>query len=74
MGDLKVFTLEEAAAILKVNKRFLYPYLEAGKLKGAKIGRAWRITEEDLRDFISKGAPVMDANRRNKEPKTDKEA
>lgn len=64
MSDLKVYTLEEAAAILKVNKRFLYPYLDSGKLQGARIGKAWRITEEALREFISKDAPVMEANRR----------
>ena len=69
MESVKVYTLSEAASILKVNKRFLYPYLEAGALKGAKIGRAWRISEESLRDFLSMGAPILDANRRK--PKTE---
>lgn len=64
MESVKVYTLAEAATILKVNKRFLYPYLEAGALKGAKIGRAWRISEDALRDFLSMGAPILDANRR----------
>lgn len=64
MAELKVYTLEETAAILKVNKRFLYPYLDSGNLQGAKIGRAWRITEEAIRSFLSNGAPILEANRR----------
>ena len=71
MAELKVYTLTETAAILKVNKRFLYPYLEAGALKGAKIGRAWRITEDAIRDFLSTGAPILDENRNKARAKMD---
>ena len=71
MADLKVYTLTEVANILKVNKRFLYAYLETGALKGAKIGRAWRITEDAVRDFLFTGAPILDENRNKTRAKAD---
>ena len=64
MESITAYTIEEAAAILKVRTRFLYPYLQKGELKGVKIGNAWRISGEALRSFLSTGAPIMDANRR----------
>ena len=65
MDTVKNYTIEEAANILKVSKRFLYPYVKSGTLRGVKIGRAWRISEDALRDFLLMGAPVHDANRRH---------
>lgn len=55
MTDIKVYTLEEVADILKLSKRTVYQYLQTGKLKGVKLGKAWRISAENLRDFLSGG-------------------
>lgn len=55
MEDIKVYTLEEVADILKVTKRSLYNYIQAGKLKAIKVGRYWRVSEESLKAFISNG-------------------
>lgn len=64
MADIKVFTLDEVADILKVTKRTLYNYVKAGKLPAVKIGKYWRISEESLQAFISTGTPILDENRR----------
>ena len=64
MADIKVFTLDEVADILKVTKRTLYNYVKAGKLPAVKIGKYWRVSEESLRAFISTGTPILEENRR----------
>ena len=64
MADIKVYTLDEICEILKVTKRTMYNYIRAGKLKAVKMGKYWRVTEENLRAFIEAGSPVVNANRR----------
>lgn len=64
MADIKVFTLDEVADILKVTKRTLYNYVKAGKLPAVKIGKYWRVSEESLQAFVSNGTPIVDANKR----------
>lgn len=54
MSDLKLYTPEEVAKILKVTPRTVRGYLRKGELKGAKIGREWRVTEEQVREFLAK--------------------
>ena len=64
MADIKVFTLDEVADILKVTKRTLYNYVKAGKLHAVKMGKYWRVSEESLQAFISTGTPILEENRR----------
>lgn len=58
MDNLKVYTLDEVAEILKVTKRTLYNYLKAGTLPAVKIGKSYRITEANLQEFISRDTPA----------------
>ena len=55
MAEIKVYTLDEVADILKVTKRTLYTYLRTGKLQAVKLGKYWRVSEENLQSFISTG-------------------
>ena len=64
MADLKVYTLEEVCDILKVTKRTVYRYIKADKLHAVKMGKYWRVSEENLKAFIETGTPVLDENRR----------
>lgn len=64
MADIKVYTLDEVADILKVTKRTLYNYVKEGKLTAVKMGKYWRVSEENLQAFISIGSPVLECNRR----------
>lgn len=64
MADIKVYTLDEVADILKVTKRTLYTYVKEGKLPAVKMGKYWRVSQDTLEAFISTGTPVADANRR----------
>ncbi|HZX12816.1 MAG TPA: helix-turn-helix domain-containing protein [Thermodesulfobacteriota bacterium] len=51
---LKLYNLDELSKVLKVNKVTLRGYIEQGRLKAVKIGRSYRVTEEDLREFLLK--------------------
>ena len=42
------FTVDEAADFLKVNRKTVLKLLNEGKIKGAKIGRDWRISKAEL--------------------------
>lgn len=64
MADIKVYTLDEVADILKVTKRTLYNYVKADKLHAVKMGKYWRVTEESLQAFLSTGTPILEENRR----------
>lgn len=51
--DIKLYTLHDLQPILGVTYRTLQNYIKDGKLKGAKIGGKWRVTEENLRKFLN---------------------
>ncbi len=70
MAELKVYTLEEVCEILSITKRTVYNYIKAGNLHAFKMGKCWRVTEENLRAFTETGTPVLNENRR-KENQTD---
>jgi excisionase family DNA binding protein len=44
----EVLTIEEAAARLKLKPQTVRDWLNAGKLKGVKLGRVWRVDAEAL--------------------------
>jgi len=49
----KLLTIKEVAEFLRVSKRSVNRYIEAGKLKASKIGQ-WRIFQKDLEEFLQK--------------------
>ncbi|PIS04655.1 MAG: excisionase [Candidatus Buchananbacteria bacterium CG10_big_fil_rev_8_21_14_0_10_42_9] len=56
MADFKykLLTTEEVAEIFKVNLRTVYRWIDAGKLRAAKIGhKTYRIYEHDVVKFIN---------------------
>lgn len=55
MSDLKMYTLDEVADILKVTKRTLYNYVKSGSLPAVKVGKYWRVSEKNLQIFIDNG-------------------
>ena len=53
---MEIYDVKGVAQLLKLTERTIYSYLENGKLKGAKIGKYWRITDQDIRDFLTDNA------------------
>lgn len=55
MEDIKIYNAIEVADLLHVTRRSVYSWIKGGKLKATKIGKAWIVTDENLRDFLNKG-------------------
>ena len=51
----KLYTLQEVADILRVTKQTLYNNIRKGKLQANKVGKEYRITEEQLQDIVENG-------------------
>jgi excisionase family DNA binding protein len=57
MTDQQLLTPEQVAERLQISRWTVMDYLRSGKLKGHKVGRLWRIKEQDLEDFLE-GEPT----------------
>lgn len=49
---MNLLTPGEVAETLKVSPETIRRFLREGEMKGIKVGRHWRIKEEDLKDYI----------------------
>ncbi len=61
----KILTPEEAAEALSVSVFTIKKWLRAGKLKGVKAGRVWRIREKDLIEFLDESQKKQEEKRRS---------
>ena len=53
--ELKLYNPQEVADILRVSRQTVYNYIHAGKLKSVNHGKACRISEKDLKEFLQSG-------------------
>ena len=67
MADLKVYTMEEVSELLSVSIKTVYKYIHEGLLPAVRVGKYWRITEDGLREFLTRGTSSA-----KKEPKKGK--
>ena len=51
--ESELLTPDEVGARLKITTQTVKDWLREGKIKGFKMGRLWRIKEEDLEAFIA---------------------
>ncbi len=47
-----IMTFAQCQSILHIGKNTLLDMLHSGRLQGFKIGSRWRITREELEEFI----------------------
>lgn len=50
---IQTYTLSETADILKVTQRTVLNYIYRGEMKASKLGKNWRIEEEEIRTFLN---------------------
>lgn len=50
----KLFTSEELAEVLKINKQTVLRFIRENKIKAVKIGREYRVKESDYNNYINK--------------------
>jgi excisionase family DNA binding protein len=56
-----VLTSEQAAAVLQLTRRTITNMLDRGDLRGAKIGKEWRISRAELLRFVEGDALLVRA-------------
>ena len=54
----RLFSVEDTAERLGVSKWTITDWIKAGRLKGIKIGKFWRVRESDLEAFIANPPPL----------------
>ena len=51
---MNIYTVEEVADLLKIKPETVRLMLRDNELNGFKAGKAWRVTEDDLKKYIQK--------------------
>lgn len=63
---MEFYTLRDVSEMLHVSMTTIYRYVKEGRLTPAKIGNSYRVTEEDLREFVDRGKAATRARRAEK--------
>jgi excisionase family DNA binding protein len=58
----RLFSIEEVAERLGMSRYTIAEWLRSGRLKGRRIGRFWRVKENDLEAFIDNPPPCSRAS------------
>jgi excisionase family DNA binding protein len=52
MKSTQFYTCEEVAEMLRLNIMTIYRYIKAGRLQAHKFGKDYRITSDELKQFL----------------------
>lgn len=52
MTDRGFLTVEQVSELLQVHWQTVLNYIKSGKIKAIKLGKGYRISKEDLNQFI----------------------
>lgn len=48
----KFYTIDQVANILEMHHKTIRKFIKDGKLKANKVGKQWRVSQEDLNNFM----------------------
>ena len=54
ISDVKFLTIAEVAAMMRVSKMTVYRLVHSGELPAVRVGRSFRVTEDDVDDYLRK--------------------
>lgn len=58
-NNMKIYTIEEVADLLTLKPTTVRAMLRDKEINGFKAGKAWRVTEDDLKKYIqSQGGSI----------------
>ena len=52
----KFLKIEEIAELLRVSRTTIFKLLWTKRLNGYQVGKQWRITEQDVKDYLDKNS------------------
>ncbi len=58
IGKIRLYSLKELSKRLDVNIVTLRAYISTGRLKGAKMGVQWMVSEDNLREYFNKNSSL----------------
>jgi excisionase family DNA binding protein len=58
IGKIRLYSLKELSKRLDVNIVTLRAYIRTGRLKGAKMGVQWMVSEDNLREYFNKNSTL----------------
>ncbi len=67
----KFLTTEQVANILQIHPFTVLKFIKNGKLKGVKLGRVYRIKEDDVKEFLEGSQTNNQGRKKVKEEKTE---
>lgn len=54
MSDVVFLTIAEVAAKMRVSKMTVYRLVHGGDLPAVRVGRSFRVTEDDVNEYLRK--------------------
>ena len=54
ISDVKFLTVAEVAAMMRVSKMTVYRLVHGGELPAVRVGRSFRVTEDDVNEYLRK--------------------
>lgn len=57
--EARWFSVDEVAERLGMSRYTISDWIKAGRLKGVKIGKYWRVSERDLEAFLQNPRPLQ---------------
>ena len=52
LAGMVFYNIEELAGILDLDRQTIRIYIRSGQLKGRKVGRAWYVSEEAVKELL----------------------
>ncbi|MEI2821171.1 MAG: helix-turn-helix domain-containing protein [Marmoricola sp.] len=54
ISEVKFLTVAEVAAVMRVSKMTVYRFVHSGQLAAVRVGRSFRVSEEEVNKYIEK--------------------
>ena len=54
LNEVKFLTVAEVASVMRVSKMTVYRLVHNGELPAVRVGRSFRVTEEDVNEYLRK--------------------
>ena len=54
-GNMKMYNIDQVAEMLRLCRITVFRYIKSGKIKAIKIGREWRIKQDEIDRIMREG-------------------
>ena len=54
LGAVEFLTVAEVASMMRVSKMTVYRLVHSGELPAVRVGRSFRVTEDDVNEYLRK--------------------